>query len=77
MTDASVDFPDPLAPAVRAMGARDRAQQRRLAGAVRPDERDGLALRDVQRHLAHRLQQPVPRIDPLDGQQRQATALPR
>ena len=55
----------------------DRAQERRLAGAVRPDERERLALLDLERHLAHRLQQAVTGVGALDREQAHAAAVPR
>ncbi len=59
------------------MGAGDGAQQRRLAGAVRADERDDLAFVDRERDLAHRLEQAVSHVEPLDGEQTHAAPLPR
>src|SRR5262249_59298500 len=64
-------------PAGGPVRAGDRPEQGRLAGAVRADQGQRLALLDVQRDLAHRLQQPVPGVDRLDPQQRHATARPR
>ncbi len=50
----------------RPVRAGDRAQERRLAGAVRADERDRLALGDLERDAAHGRQQPVAGLDPLE-----------
>ena len=64
--------------AARPVRPGDRAQQRRLPGTVRADDCERLAVGDVQRHLADRLQKAVPRVDLLDGEQAHATApLPR
>ena len=46
--------------------AADRAQRRRLAGAVRPDQRDDLALIDVQRNAGERGDTAVARDQILD-----------
>ena len=46
--------------------AGDRAQERRLAGAVGSHERQRLALLDGQRHLAHGLQQAVADVELVD-----------
>jgi len=62
--------------AVRAVSASDRAQQSRLPGAIRSDHSHDLALGDLEGHLAHRLEQPVPAVELVDGEQRQAP-LPR
>ena len=55
----------------------DRAQHRRLAGAVRPDERDRLARLDGEIDPAHRLQLAVARLELLDRKQRQTAPPPR
>ena len=41
----------------------DRVQRRRLAGAVRPDQTDDLALRDPEAHAAHGRHGPVANLD--------------
>ena len=43
-------------------------QQRRLAGAVGADQRQRLAALDAEADVAHRLQQAVPDVEPLDGE---------
>src|SRR4051812_45999708 len=50
--------------------ARDRAQRRRLAGAVRADERDDLAFVDLERDALERLDRAVERVDVLDDEDR-------
>ncbi len=59
------------------MRAGDGAQQGRLAGAVGADERDDLAFVDGERHLAHRLQEAVAHVEPVDGEQAHVAPLPR
>ena len=54
------------AAAGRQMRAGDRPQQRRLAGAVGADQRQRLAALDAEADVAHRLQQAVPDVEPLD-----------
>jgi hypothetical protein len=48
--------------AAAAHGARDRAQRRRLAGAVRSEQRDDLAVVDRQGDAVQGVDRPVPRI---------------
>src|SRR5664279_2551652 len=50
----------------RVQDRRNRIQARRLAGAVRPDERDDLALLDVEAHVPEDLHVPVEHVDVLD-----------
>src|SRR5215472_8130011 len=45
------------------MSAGQRAKQSGLAGAVGADQRDGLALRHLQRNAPHRLQQAVAAVE--------------
>ena len=52
-----------------AVRAGDRAQQRRLPRAVGADQRERLALVDLERHLPHGLEQPVADVEPLDLEQ--------
>ena len=60
------------ASAVQPQGAGDRAQQRGLAGAVAAEDGDDLAVRDLHRHPAHRLNGAavghVERVDAQHGQ---------
>jgi hypothetical protein len=58
------------------VGPGDRPEERGLAGTVGPDQGHGLALLDVQRNFAHRLEQAVPAIELLDLEKRHAR-LPR
>ena len=53
---------------------RDRAQRRRLAGAVRADQRDDLALLDLERDALERLDVPVEGVDVLELEQRHRLA---
>lgn len=48
------------------MPARYCAQKRRFAGTIRPDQRDPLALLDVEGDITNGLQQPVPYVQRLD-----------
>ena len=52
-----------IAPSRRPEQARDRAQRRRLAGAVGADQRDELARGDRQRHALQRADVAVPDVD--------------
>ena len=63
-------LPVELIAPVRRDRARDRAQRRRLAGAVRAEHRDDLALVDVERDVAERLHRPVPRRDAVQLEER-------
>ena len=54
----------------RPVQAHDRPHQRRLAGAVRPDQRDDLALLDLQRDVPERLHVAVVGIDAADLEHR-------
>ena len=61
----------------RPVRAGDRAQQRRLAGAVGADERHASRPpRRSKRHAAHRLQQAVAGVEPLDREQRSCATPP-
>src|ERR1035437_837747 len=64
-------------PTVGSMGSADGAQQRRLTCAVGTDQRQHLALLNVQGHVAHRSQQAVGGIDVLDREQGQPPPRPR
>ena len=55
--------------------AGDRAQRRRLAGAVRAEHGDDLALGDLERDAAQRLHRPVARLDALELEQRVTASL--
>src|SRR5262249_43918780 len=55
-------------PAARRDDARDRAQRRGLAGAVGADQRDDLALVDLDRDALERLDRAVVRVDLLDDE---------
>src|SRR5262249_53528048 len=50
--------------------AHDRAERRRLAGAVAPEERHDLALADLERHTVEDVALAVPGVQPLDAEQR-------
>ena len=54
----------------RLLEARDDAQQRRLAGAVRAEEGEGLAVAHVERDSEQHLQLAVREVDVADGEQR-------
>src|SRR5687767_6321329 len=54
------------APLVRMVEAAHDVQQRRLAGAVRPDDREDLAATDLEAHLAQRQQRTEADADVLD-----------
>jgi hypothetical protein len=56
----------------RDLDARDRANQRRLAGAVRAHDRDDRAARHRERDARQRLRVPVEQVDVLDGERRAA-----
>ena len=64
-------------PGHRGMGPRQRAQQRRLAGAVRSDDRDAVARGDAQRHVGNRLELPMSGDYVLDAQEAQCRPPPR
>ena len=55
------------APARRAVHARDGADERGLAGAVRADDGDDLAFRDLERDAIERLRVAVEHIEVLDA----------
>ena len=59
------------------MRAGDGAQKRRLAGAVRADERDRLAFLDAEADAAHGLQLAVAGFETFDGKKRHTTPPPR
>src|SRR5205085_5400781 len=63
-------------PRPRAMQADDRHERRRLAGAVRAEERDDLPLADSQRHVPHGHDRPVARGQPADLQERSGPGRP-
>ena len=52
---------------------RDRAQRRRLAGSVRAEHGDHLALRHLERHAVQRVHGPVAGVDPLELEERHST----
>ena len=56
--------------------AADRAERRRLARAVRADQRDDLALADLERDAADGGHVAVPRLEPLKPEQRRHSRLP-
>ena len=64
-------------PAAGLCAPGDRPQERRLPCAVRSDERHSLALGHRERDPAHRRQQPVPGLDPLEREQAHAGTPPR
>jgi len=53
-------------PGIGARQARDDADQRRLAGAVRPQQAEKLALRDIEADAGKRLQRAVALLDAAD-----------
>jgi hypothetical protein len=55
----------------------DHPEQRRLAGAVRAEERERLAPAHVERDVEQHLQGAVREVDVLDAEQRVAGAVPR
>ena len=57
--------------------AGDGAQKRGLAGPVRADERDRLALLDAEANAAHGLKLAVAGFEPFDGEKRHTTPPPR
>src|SRR3954453_18667286 len=57
-------------PGPRRDDARDGPQRRRLAGAVGADQRDDLALVDLERDALQRLDRAVERVDVLDDEDR-------
>src|SRR5205807_2441623 len=61
---------EPDAPGARADEAVDRLQERRLAGAVRPDDGHDLAGLDAQRDAAQHERRVVPGLEALDLEQR-------
>ena len=63
--------------AERPVRAGDGAKERGLAGAVRADQRDDLAFVDREIDVAHRLQQAVADVEPLDREQAHAMPPPR
>ncbi len=56
--------------AVRRIDAGQHVEQRRLAGAVRPDQAVDLALTDVERHVGERLHAAEPLADAARDEQR-------
>ena len=65
-------------PAAGRVGAGDRSQERRLAGPVRADERQGLPFLQLEGHFAHGLQEPVSGVERLDREEAHDRApLPR
>ena len=61
----------------RPVGAGDRTQKRRLAGAVGADQRHGLPLGDAEGEVADRLEQAVAQRQMVERQQAHAAAPPR
>ena len=59
-----------IEPVVGGEDARDHVEQRRLAGAVRPDDAADLALGDVERHLVDGDEAAEALGDPVEGKQR-------
>src|SRR5262249_28492695 len=57
-------------PAARVIEAVDRAQRGRLPGAVRPDQRDDLAVVHLDRDALERLDRPVVGLDPVECEHR-------
>ena len=60
----------------RRRDADDRLQQRRLAGAVAPEQRDDLVLVHVERHVAQDVALAVERVDAGEAEQDVLGALP-
>ena len=65
------------ASARRPMHAADGADERGLAGAVRPDDGDDRAFADFQRHVIERLRVAMKYIEVLDAQHQSTASAPR
>jgi hypothetical protein len=57
-------------PGIRAQGTRQHVQKRRLAGAVRADDADGVAAPDGEVHAVENHERPEALADPDGGEER-------
>src|SRR5262249_41150399 len=74
---ADVDIAECDAAARRAMHARDRANERRLAGPIRADNGYDRSFVDVERHVVERLRVAMEDIEILDAQHQSPASAPR